>query len=86
MALISMNHVIAWLVGNHKQEIKDHGNNMPVSGRPSSRRPLLTSKEEYYLRDELWRCKCDDRRAEIKKQLAEIDEIRRTSSGGAQHD
>lgn len=59
---------------------------MAVSGKEDSRRPLLTSKEEFYLRDELWRCKCPTRRAEIHEELDRIDEIRLTTNRGQQTD
>ncbi len=59
---------------------------MAVAGKGDSKRPLLTSQEEFDLRDELWRCKDDTRRAEIKQLLSEIEQIRLHSTAGLQND
>jgi len=59
---------------------------MAVAGKGDSRRPLLTSREEFNLRDELWRCKDEKRKVEIKSQLEAIDQVRETTAKGLQID
>ena len=59
---------------------------MAVSGKGDSRRPLLTTREEFELRDELWRCKDNVRKAEIKDQLADVEQERATTASGLQRD
>ena len=59
---------------------------MAVSGMGDSRRPLLTSREEFSLRDELWRCKNTARRVVIKKLLEEMEKVRLTTTAGQQND
>ncbi len=59
---------------------------MAVAGKGDSTRPLLTSKEEFYLRDKLWRSKNPHRREEIKRELAQIEQLRRTTSRRLQND
>ncbi|MCP4393915.1 MAG: hypothetical protein GY804_06560 [Alphaproteobacteria bacterium] len=59
---------------------------MAVAGKGDSTRPLLTSKEEFYLRDELWRCKNPHRKAEIKEKLSEIEQVRLSTAKGLEND
>lgn len=59
---------------------------MPVAGMPSSPRPLLTTKEEFDLRDELWRTKSQTRKEDIMKQLNEMHQVRLTTAKGQQTD
>lgn len=59
---------------------------MAVSGKKDSRKPLLTSREEFELRDELWRCKDEKRKTEIKNLLESIDQVRETTTKGLQID
>ncbi len=59
---------------------------MAVSGKGDSKRPLLTTQEEFDLRDELWRC-CDlERKNEILIELAEIEQVRLSTVEGLQTD
>ena len=59
---------------------------MAIAGKGDSRRPLLTSREEFSLRDELWRCKDEKRKTEIKSLLEEIDQVRKTTAKRLQID
>ncbi len=59
---------------------------MAVAGKGDSRRPLLTTREEFYLRDELWRCKDKTRKQEIIEILKEINQERSSSCKGLQTD
>jgi len=59
---------------------------MAVAGKGDSRRPLLTSREEFNLRDELWRCDDEKRKAEIKNLLEKINKVRRSTAKGLQID
>lgn len=59
---------------------------MAVAGRGDSRRPLLTSREEFELRDELWRSNDKARKDEIKKLLEEVEQVRLTTNAGQQND
>jgi len=59
---------------------------MALAGKGDSRRPLLTSREEFKLRDELWRCKDEKRKAEIKSLLETLDHVRKTTAKGLQID
>ena len=59
---------------------------MAVSGKGDSKRPLLTSQEEYDLRDELWRCKDPVRHATILEILESMEQTRKTTVAGLQHD